>query len=188
MTWTPETNRIMWCLMTPEEQAAMKAAKHGWEIRDDYGWIGCTAEPVWFTDTTYRAIPAPAAKPPVDHAIWRFTPTRENSTCDGSKWNRASVLWDDLDWPRKEWREKSVWSHFTMQPDPHWLVPHKDGDTHHRVRPRRPATSPRSVGKGKTMTEEIKSRLNWLYAVEGTEKERAALLAIHDLASAWALE
>jgi hypothetical protein len=38
------------------------------------------------------------------------------------------------------------------------------------------------------MTEEINSRLNWLYAVEGTEKERAALLAIHDLASAWALE
>jgi hypothetical protein len=38
------------------------------------------------------------------------------------------------------------------------------------------------------MTEEIKSRLNWLYAVAGTEKERAALLAIYDLASAWALE
>jgi hypothetical protein len=38
------------------------------------------------------------------------------------------------------------------------------------------------------MTEEIKSRLNWLYAVEGTEKERAAVLAIYDLASAWAVE
>jgi hypothetical protein len=36
------------------------------------------------------------------------------------------------------------------------------------------------------MTEEIKSRLNWLYAVEGTEKERAALLAIYGLAAAWA--
>lgn len=35
------------------------------------------------------------------------------------------------------------------------------------------------------MTEEIKSRLNWLYAVEGTEKERAALLAICDLAMAF---
>lgn len=38
------------------------------------------------------------------------------------------------------------------------------------------------------MTEEIKSRLNWLYAVEETEKERAALRAIYDLASAWAVE
>jgi hypothetical protein len=35
------------------------------------------------------------------------------------------------------------------------------------------------------MIEEIKSRLNWLYAVDGTEKERAAVLAIYDLASAW---
>ena len=38
------------------------------------------------------------------------------------------------------------------------------------------------------MTEEIKSRLNWLYAVEKTEKERAAVLAIYDLAFAWAVE
>jgi len=31
------------------------------------------------------------------------------------------------------------------------------------------------------MIEEIESRLNWLYAVDGTEKERAAVLAIYDL-------
>ena len=88
MTWTPETNRIIWCLMTPEEQAAMKAAKHGWEIRDDYGWIGCTTEPIWFTDTTYRAIPAPAVKPPVDPAIWRFLP----------KWVMHMAMDANLEW------------------------------------------------------------------------------------------
>jgi hypothetical protein len=68
-SWTPETNRVPWGLMTPKEQAAMKAAKHGWETWDEYGWIGCTAEPIWFTDFTYRALPAPAVKPPVDPAI-----------------------------------------------------------------------------------------------------------------------
>lgn len=35
------------------------------------------------------------------------------------------------------------------------------------------------------MTEEIKSRLNWLYAVEGTKWEKPALFDLHNLVGAW---
>jgi len=35
------------------------------------------------------------------------------------------------------------------------------------------------------MTEEIKSRLNWLYAVGGTDKERKALYDLGQVAYAW---
>ncbi len=61
MTWTPETNRIPWELMTPEEQAAMKAAKHGWEFWYYLDWAESTGH-IWIPPRIYRARPAPAAK------------------------------------------------------------------------------------------------------------------------------
>ena len=73
MTWTPETNRITWGLLTPEEQGAMLAAKHGWLLADYNGWAE-DRHPTWSPDRVYRAIPAPVDKPLVDPAIWRFLP------------------------------------------------------------------------------------------------------------------
>lgn len=74
MTWTPQNNRIPWGLLTPEEQAAMEAAKHGWEWFDyRNGWLK-KEHGVWIAGTIYRALPAPVVKPPVDPTIWRFLP------------------------------------------------------------------------------------------------------------------
>jgi hypothetical protein len=93
MTWTPETNRVPWGIMTSEEQAAIKAAKHGWE-----GWvIHLGIIEVTRIDflgrfphhhVIYRALPAPAAKPPIDPAIWRFLP----------KWVMHMAMDANLEW------------------------------------------------------------------------------------------
>jgi hypothetical protein len=61
-----------------------------------------------------------------------FIPTEKNSTCDGNEWPEALDMgfgWDDLQWHDATWEEHSIWG-----ADPHWRVPHKDGDTFHRVR------------------------------------------------------
>lgn len=62
-----------------------------------------------------------------------FEPTPKNSTIDGSRWPKdpkAYNHWDQMDWTQKEWRTASIWS----KDDSHWRVPHKDGETWHRIR------------------------------------------------------
>ena len=56
----------------------------------------------------------------------------ENSTIDGSRWTQER--WAQMDWGGKEWKDSSVWGD-----DPHWNVPHTDGETLHRVRQMQPA-------------------------------------------------
>lgn len=57
-----------------------------------------------------------------------FTPTPANTTVDGLPWGEIHD-WSDMNWEDKAWHEHSIWGD-----DPHWLVPHMDGDTRHRVR------------------------------------------------------
>ena len=58
MTWTPETNRIPWGLLTEDEQAALQACEYGWERRTQEGWKNSDT-PHWCNYTIYRAKPAP---------------------------------------------------------------------------------------------------------------------------------
>lgn len=65
-----------------------------------------------------------------------FEPTRNNCTIDG---HRAKHLFDHMDWSKKEWREKStimvaLLGEDNAPRDPHWRVPHINGETFHRVR------------------------------------------------------
>jgi len=55
-------------------------------------------------------------------------PTLQATDVDGSSWGEIH-RWDDMDWSCAEWRETSIWGD-----DPHWRVPHKNGETFHRVR------------------------------------------------------
>jgi len=64
-------------------------------------------------------------------------PTPENSTVDGSMWGEC-LAWGDLDWSGKKFRKRSIWSALGDGPDPHWRVPHVDGETFHRVRLKEP--------------------------------------------------
>ena len=57
-----------------------------------------------------------------------FVPLQSNCDIDGSPWGDFHE-WSDMNWAGAEWSEKSIWGD-----DPHWLVPHIDGDTFHRVR------------------------------------------------------
>lgn len=60
MTWTPETNRIPWGLLTEDEQAALQACEHGWEgyAYSRGTWLD-TISDTWARTTIYRAKPAP---------------------------------------------------------------------------------------------------------------------------------
>lgn len=60
MTWTPETNRVPFGLLTTEEKAALQACEHGWEIWIHYieKW-GDRPTPCWSDCGVYRAKPAP---------------------------------------------------------------------------------------------------------------------------------
>ena len=58
MTWTPETNRIPWGLLTEDEQAALQACEHGWVLYTKKGaWKACASPS--HGSVVYRAKPAP---------------------------------------------------------------------------------------------------------------------------------
>lgn len=70
-----------------------------------------------------------------------FVPTPDNCTINGNKF-QGYLAWDQLDWGRSVWAEKSsamilMCGREDAPPDPHWSVPHKDGETWHRVRLKR---------------------------------------------------
>lgn len=74
-----------------------------------------------------------------------FIPTPDNCTINGGKFT-GYLSWDQLDWSGARWREKSSLMVVVCGPDdapsdPHWSVPHKDGDTWHRVRLKRKRNS-----------------------------------------------
>ena len=58
ITWTPETNRIPWGLLTEDEQAALQECSHGWEVYIYDQWETSKA-PAWCSVAIYRAKPAP---------------------------------------------------------------------------------------------------------------------------------
>lgn len=59
MSFDPTTNRIPYGLLTPEEQATLKAWPHGWEVSmRDHMW-GEIKTPNWISSTIYRGKPAP---------------------------------------------------------------------------------------------------------------------------------
>lgn len=62
MSFDPTTNRIPYGLLTPDEQATLKAWPHGWEhYKCDEGvWIrlGLWGH-AWFNENLYRGLPAP---------------------------------------------------------------------------------------------------------------------------------
>jgi hypothetical protein len=63
MTFDPTTNRIPFGLLTPEEQATLKAWPHGVEYYrfcSSTRWTDC--DPIWDTDLVYRGKPAPKVK------------------------------------------------------------------------------------------------------------------------------
>jgi len=62
MNFDPTTNRIPYGLLTPEEQATLKAWPHGWEF---FYWEIKEWEPydpAWFNSNVYRGKPAPKVK------------------------------------------------------------------------------------------------------------------------------
>jgi hypothetical protein len=70
-----------------------------------------------------------------------FIPTPYNCTINGGRF-RGYVAWENLDWGRAQWCLKASLMVVLVGPedapdDPHWSVPHKDGETWHRVRLRK---------------------------------------------------
>jgi len=68
-----------------------------------------------------------------------FEPTRTNCTIDG---HPAKTMFDRLDWSKRKWRETSTLfaslvGDDNAPHDPHWDVPHIEGDSFHRVREKR---------------------------------------------------
>ena len=60
MNFDPTTNRIPFGLLTPEEQATLKAWPHGVEYYRFYSsarWTDC--DPIWDTDLVYRGKSVP---------------------------------------------------------------------------------------------------------------------------------
>jgi hypothetical protein len=72
MSFDPTTNRIPFGLLTPEEQATLKAWPYDWEFHnpawEDDGWVSCGCTPSWVKSFVYRGIsvyrdqPAPKVK------------------------------------------------------------------------------------------------------------------------------
>ncbi len=62
MSFDPTTNRIPYGLLTPEEQATLKAWPHGVEYYRyvSKAWTDCN--PVWDATIAYRGKPAPKVK------------------------------------------------------------------------------------------------------------------------------
>jgi len=58
VVWTPEKNTTPWELLTPEQQSALKAANHGWEVKGVYEWFP-SLHPSWLGNDIYRAKSAP---------------------------------------------------------------------------------------------------------------------------------
>jgi hypothetical protein len=62
MNFDPTTNRILYGMLTPEEQATLQAWKHGWEfcnpIWEEETWVVCRG-PSWLKGCVYRGKPAP---------------------------------------------------------------------------------------------------------------------------------
>lgn len=65
--------------------------------------------------------------------------TRENCTINGYRWPPlpAYWAWDDMDWSSASFQPESIWTALYGADDPHLRVPHKDGETAHRVRGKR---------------------------------------------------
>lgn len=61
MTFDPTTNRAPFCLLTPEEQKALKEWPHGWEFFSNHAgvWTGVLDDPSWVDTSVYRGKPAP---------------------------------------------------------------------------------------------------------------------------------
>lgn len=57
----PTTNRIPFKLLTSEEQEALKAWPHGWEVCD-LDWWKDRPHPLWSPNAVYRGKPAPVVK------------------------------------------------------------------------------------------------------------------------------
>ena len=62
MKFDPTTNRIPYGLLTPEEQATLKAWPHGWEILMLDHLRGEIVTPYWVNRAIYRGKPAPKVK------------------------------------------------------------------------------------------------------------------------------
>jgi len=54
-------NTLAFGLMTPEDQEALKAWPHGWEVFTGPQWVNAD-DPMWILSNTYRAKPAPVAE------------------------------------------------------------------------------------------------------------------------------
>jgi hypothetical protein len=59
--------------------------------------------------------------------------TPENCTRDDYLWG-AYVAWEEVDWKHAEFRPDSLLGALGGRPDPHISVPHKNGETAHRIR------------------------------------------------------
>jgi len=58
VTFDPTQNRVPTCLLTADELAALKAAKHGVECFGSSKWFDANT-PTWAPNSVYRAKPAP---------------------------------------------------------------------------------------------------------------------------------
>ena len=58
MTFDVTTNRIPFGLLTPEEQATLKAWSHGWQAYKGCEWVSITSSN-WNDSVVYRGKPAP---------------------------------------------------------------------------------------------------------------------------------
>jgi hypothetical protein len=67
--------------------------------------------------------------------------TRENCTCDGYTWreraNAGMWVWEEFDWSAAEFLDQSFLGIIGEFDDAHLRVPHKDGETAHRIRGKR---------------------------------------------------
>ena len=104
LLWTPENNTTPWYLLTPEQQASLKAAKHGWKGTRTSRWFPSSQEPKWFPDYIYRAKPAPltvstwtnaySGGAGISHLGSPYTTRKEADACAGS--NSTHVIRLDL--------------------------------------------------------------------------------------------
>ena len=86
MIFDPAQNRVQTCLLTADELATLKAAKHGWEVCSASNrWIWeDMPHPLWHGENIYRAKPAPAPTIMVN-GIAVPEPVRE-ALADGTKY------------------------------------------------------------------------------------------------------
>lgn len=120
MTFDPTQNRVPTCLLTADELAALKAAKHGWEYHNGGNdWrIKTGGDDHLYADTVYRAKPAPAPTLSITvNGVTNVVAAGVTDVRNGQKYWVVCLnvpefctqnIWDGLTAITKEWLERGL--------------------------------------------------------------------------------